>query len=373
MGTALTPAEAILRRTGPNNITVLFEAGASGSGGGFDPARAFRGVQMLAEGAERFCAPLTSGHFEKPRPVDWPRHVCLVEEPNATAAAVMDLTRRLALPSDRPLWRVLLVNPEGPGWSGVALQFDHAIADGTRIARHLVANVRPAARDVAATDDLETLGFSDLLPQTDARLLVSPIGLCRVPFAALRGALPDAISHGDALLRLARAALDTQPEFEAVPARRKDHATVAKIDALQSGGRLGNHAMMEEIDLSKPSVKGETALFRPRRTPLAESLRMGAARLVPAPLLRRIVQAEFSRAGIVQTIVPVTRRPVPLFGLPLKAIHPAAPALGRPLIALTAARFGDGFDVSVTAHGADGAAVAGLSERVAAAMARALQ
>lgn len=97
---------------------------------------------------------------------------------------------------------------------------------------------------------------------------------------------------------------------------------------------------------------------------------MGAARFVPAPLLRRLVQAEFSRPAIVLTIVPVARRLPPLFGMPLQAIHPAAPALGRPMLALTATRTGDGFDLCVTAHGPGGATVPGLSQRVAAIMAR---
>ncbi|MBY4892431.1 hypothetical protein KUL25_06610 [Rhodobacteraceae bacterium N5(2021)] len=368
MGAALTPAEAILHRTGPNNITVLIEAE-----GPFDPARAFRGVQMLAERAERFRAPLTRGAFAASCPVDWPQHVCLIEDACATAVQVMDIARRLALPPKRPLWRAALVNPDGPGWSGVVLHFDHAIADGTRIARHIVTHVRPAVDQTASVRSLPTLSMSELAALGDARLSPAPIGLCRLPFAALRKAVPGAISHGDALLRVARRALDTQPEFAAVPTRRKDRVSVAKIAALQSGGRLGNHALMEEIDLSKPSVKGEVALFRPRHTPLVETLRMGAARLAPSPLLRRIVQAEFSRPGIVQTIVPVSRRPLLIFGLSAGAIHPAAPALGRPLIALTATRYGDGFDVSVTAHAPDGAAVADLSERVVAAMLRAVQ
>lgn len=368
MGAALTPAEAILRRTGPNNITVLFEAD-----GGFDPARAFRGVQMLTEGAERFRARLDGGAFGQARPVAWAQHVCIVEDAVATAPEVMDLARRLVLPADRPLWRAAVVNPRGTGWSGVVLHFDHAIADGTRIARHIVTNVRPSETETASVDVLPRMTLAELSAAVDPRLRPAPVGLCRVPFAALRASVPGAISHGDALLRLGRKTLEIQPEFTDVPTRRKNHATVAKIEALHSGGRLGNHALMEAVDLSKPSVKGETALFRARRTPWVEALRMGAARLVPSPLLRRIVQAEFSHPAIVQTIVPVSRKPVPLFGLPLNAIHPAAPALGRPLIALTATRLGDGFDVSITAHAPDGTAIAGLSGRVAAAMLEALQ
>lgn len=371
MGAALTPAEAILRRTGPNNITVLFEA--RGGRGGFDPARVFRGVQMLAEGAARFRAPLGRDAFGAVAPVDWPRHVCLVEDASATAPGVMDLARRLAFPPDRPLWRAALVNPRGPGWSGLVLHFDHAIADGTRIARHIVATARPAPDQIAAVDALPVVSLATLGAERDPRLDPAPIGLCRMPFAALRGAVPGAASHGDALLRLARRVLEVLPETAGLPVRRKDHATVAKIRALQSGGDLGNHALMEEVDLSRPVDMGAAVLFRPRRPPLADTLRMGAARLVPSPLLRRIVRAEFSRPGIVQTVVPVTGRPLPLFGLPLVAIHPAAPALGRPLVALTAARFGDGFDVSVTAHGPGGAAVAGLSRRMAMAMEAALQ
>ena len=95
---------------------------------------------------------------------------------------------------------------------------------------------------------------------------------------------------------------------------------------------------------------------------------MGLSRLVPAALLRRIVEAEFSRPGIVLTVVPVARRLPPVFGLDLRAIHPAAPVMGRPPLAITAVRSGDGFDVCVTAHGPRGEDIPGLSKRVASAM-----
>lgn len=366
----LTRAEAILHRTGPNNITVLFETRS-----GFNAARAFRGVQMLADGAERFRTPLIAGlrsHFGTPAPVDWTQHVCVVEDPlAATSAIVMDTARILALPPDRPLWRAVLVNPDGAGWSGLVLHFDHAIADGTRISRHIVTNVRPAEDETTSTDGLPRMSFAQL--QTDPRLAPAASGQCRLPFAALRAAVPEATSHSDALLRLGRRMLDAVPDLAPTPTRRKDHATVAKIQALQSGGLLGNHAMMEEVDLSQPSLMGQAALFRPRRMPLIEALRMAAAGLIPASILRGIVQTEFSRPGIVLTIVPVSRKPPPLFGLALTAIHPAAPALGRPPLAITATRMGDGFDVCITAHGPNGDSVPTLSTRVAAAMVQALQ
>lgn len=368
MRTALSPAEAILHRTGPNTITVLFEAA-----GPFDPARAFRGVQMLANGSARFSARLHRGALIAGAPINWADHVCVLNDPHATVAPLMDLSRCLHLSLGRPLWRAMIVNPDGPGWSGVALHFDHAIADGTRIARHLASNVKPLEDDVAPVDMLPSVGLSDLATHKDPRVVAAPIGLCRVPFDGLRRAVGDAVGHGDALLRLGRRIVDDIPEFDAVPTGRKDHATVAKIETLQSGGRLGNHARMEDVDLSKPSSARDGALFRPRRTPRMERLRMAVARGVPASLLRRIVEAEFSRPAIVQTIVPVSRRPVPLFGLPLHAIHSAAPALGRPLMAITAVRYGDGFDVSITAHGPCRVIVPDLSMRVAAAIARAVQ
>lgn len=364
----LTPAEAILHRTGPNNITVLFEASGS-----FDPARAFRGIQMLANGSDRFAALLLRGGFCDAGPIQWDRHVCVLDDPDATAGGLMDLTRCLALPPDRPLWRALLVNPDGIGWSGLALHFDHAIADGTRMARHIVTHVQPSETDRASPNGLPTVSLADLERGMDRRVSAAPTGLCRIPFAALRRTVPDAVSHGDALLRLGRQMLDTLPAFADVPVRRKDHATLARIEALNSGGRLGNHATMVGVDLSRPSGAGDAMLFRPSRAPMVERLRMGAARLIPAPVLRRIVQAEFSRPGIVQTIVPLTRRPLPLFGLPLRAVYPAAPALGRPLLAISAIRFGDGFDASITAHGPDGAAVPDLSMGVARAMVEAVQ
>lgn len=368
MSTRLSQAEAILRRTGPNNITVLFEAD-----GAFDPARAFAGIHMMANGAERFRAVLSRRAFAPPSPVAWSRHVSILDDASVTAATLMDVTRRLALPSDRPLWRAVLVNPDGTGWSGLALQFDHAIADGTRIARHLVSNVRPSAQDHAPIDALPNVTLPGLTAQAFPTLSPAPIGLCRLPFTALRIAVPEAISHGDALMRLARRMLDSQPEFRTADPRRKNHATMARIEALQSGGRLGNHARMDHVDLSQPSLAGEAALFQPQRAPLSDKMRMATARLIPSPVLRRIVQAEFSVPGIVQTIVPVSRKPVALFGLPLRAIHPAAPALGRPLLAIAAARFGDGFDVSITARTPKGEAAAGLSQRVAQAMVNAVQ
>ena len=373
MGAPLSPAEAVLFRTGPNNITVLFEAT-----GGFDPARALRGIQMLVQAAERFQSPVISGlrpRFGAAGPVDLASHVAVLNDPAAdTAQAMMNAARKLRFDSLRPLWRIVLVNPEGGGWSGVVLHFDHAIADGTRIARLLVTRIRPGVGEVTSIDGLPVITFADLRAQADPRLDPAPTGLCRLPFDGLSRAVPEATGHGDALARLGRRMLDQFDDFAGASARRKDHTAIARIEALRNpDGGLGNHAQMQHLDLSKPSVSGESALFRPRRTPLVEQVRMGAARLVPALLLRRMVQAEFSLPGIVMTIVPVARKLPPIFGLPLNATHPAAPALGRPLLSITAARTGDGFDTSITAHGPDGTAIPGLSERVAAAMVEAVQ
>lgn len=372
METFLTPAEAILQRTGPNNITVLFEAD-----GGFDPARALRGVEMVCAGAARFRARLRGGFrpaFLAPKDVDFSRHVSVLRDATLSAPALMDVARRLALPPGRPLWRAVLVNPDGHGWSGLVLHFDHAIADGTRISQHIVRRVQPGAGDTSPIGGLAQTSLSALKADADPRIKAAPTGLCRVPFDALRRVVRDAASHGDALLRLGRQILDEMPEFVDVPKRRKDIATVAKIEALRSAdGQLGNHAQMEPVDLSGPAACAEGALFRPRAAPLLERARMGAARFVPTPLLRRIVQAEFSRPAIVLTVVPVARKLPPLFGLPLRAVHPAAPALGRPLLALTATRTGDGFDLCITAHGPDGAAVPGLSQTAATAMELRLQ
>jgi hypothetical protein len=368
----LTPAEAVLYRTGPNCITILLAAR-----GGFDAGRALAGLHRMVEDAERFHRVIRRRVlpvFDLRVELDWPAHVAVLHEPSlADPPPLMDAMRRLALPPDRPLWRAVLVNPGGEGWCGLALHFDHAIADGTRISRHILTRARPAPEETRPTGDLPRLNLADLRAEADPRLGPAPSALVRLTFDGLRRAVPDATGHADALLRLAHRMLGTDPAFAGLPAARRDRAAVARIEALRAGdGTLGNRAVMTRVDLSAPGTAPPArALFDPRGTPWAERTRMALARVVPAALLRPIVQAEFSRPGVVLTVVPVARRLPPLFGLDLTAIHPAAPALGRPPLAVTAVRNGDGFDACVTAHGPDGAPVEGLSTRVAVAMARA--
>ncbi len=376
MSLILTPAEAVLFRTGPNCITILFED-AGGTAGGFDPARAYLGLHQMVEGAERFHRVIRRGVtpvFDAKVELDWPHHVAILDDPTVTdPAALMDAMRRLRLDPKRPLWRAVLVNPDGGGWSGLALQFDHAIADGTRISRHITTRALPERGEGVAVDGLQRISFAQLRRQGDPRLDPPPSALCRLSFDGLRPAVPEATGHADALLRLAHRILKEDPAFARLAERRRNRAAVARIEALRStGGVLGNRATMEEVDLGGSSDAAR-ALFDPRKTPLMERLRMGAARIIPAPLLRPIVQTEFSRPGIVLTVVPVARRLPPLFGLDLRAIHPAAPVLGQPPLAVTAVRTGDGFDTCITAHDPTGAARDTLSRRVADAMVVAVQ
>ncbi len=363
MSLLLTPAEAALYRTGPNNISILFEAK-----GGFDPERALFGLHQMVEGTERFHR-IPRGRispvFGARVPLHWADHVAVLEAPDLAAAQMMALTRRLALPMDRPLWRAVLVNPDGAGWSGLALHFDHAIADGTRISRHIVKQARPAPDQKIPLSDIGRYTLEHLQSQTDLRLTPAEPALLRLDFEALSRAIPDAASHSDALLRLAHRTLLEEPAFDGLPSSRRDNAQVARIEALRSAsGVLGNRARMVSVDLSAPSL-ASTALFERTRTPMIDTARMAVARFIPAALLRPIVQREFSQPGIVLTVVPVGRRLPPLFGLDLRAIHPAAPVLGRPPLAVTAVRTGQGFDICLTAHGIDGQAIPDLSQRVA--------
>ncbi len=368
----LTPAETILYRTGPNNISILFEARD-----GFDPARALFGLNQMIEEAERFHRRPTGRIFPcfgGRQPIHWPDHVCVLNAPDLSAPHMMSQIRQLALPSDRPLWRAVLVNPDGgAGWSGLALHFDHAIADGTRISRHITTRALPKPDQRMPVDELPHVSLPQLKAQGDPRLIPALPGLARLSFEGLARAVPQANGHSDALLRLGHRMLSQDPAFADLDPKRRDHAEVARIEALRSkSGVLGNRARMETVDLSTSSTAG-TALFESVQTPAVGHFRMAVARIIPAPLLRRIIQREFSAPGVVLTVVPVGRKLRPLFGIDLAAIHPAAPAMGRPPIGITAVRTGDGFDVSVSARNPTGEAIEGLSERVAAAMVEATQ
>ena len=342
----LTPAEAILHRTGPNNITVLLHAP-----GGFDPRRAFFGVQTMVGGSDRFQRCVVGDAFTDLAPVDWAQHVSILRDPAITdPAEMLHLARHLAMPEGSPPWRVILVNPDGAGWSGLILHFDHAIADGTRMARLIVANVLPKEGDVACIDALPSQSLAQFKQMIDPNQSMAPIAICRIPFKRLRQRVPTSASNGHALLQLVRETLDQCPAFDDASTRRKDHATVARIVALNSAGKLGNHARMIKIDLSRPAAQQYPSMFTRNRAPLHETLRMAVARRLPAPILRPLVQAEFSKPGIVMTIVPVSRAQKPLFGLPLTAVHAAAPNMGKPLIAVPATRYGDGFDATIVAH-----------------------
>lgn len=364
----LTAAEAVLLRTGPNCITILFEATES-----FDSGRALLGLHRMATGAERFQRPLAARRFGPVAAINWPRHVAVVEAPGIPANAVMDAMRRLHLPPGRPMWQAALINPEGGGWSGLALHFDHAIADGTRISRHITSRTVLGDAPGLRTDALPRQSFADLVARADPRLAPAGSALVRLDFAGLARAIPEAAGHSDALLRLGRRMLDSDPAFAGVAMRRRDHAAVARIEALRSAdGVLGNRARMDHLDLSA-AAHGARGLFEGGRAAGLERVRMALSRLVPAPVLKRIVEAEFSRPGIVLTVVPVARKLPALFGLELAAIHPAAPVLGRPPLAITAVRTGDGFDACITAHGPTGDAVPGLSQRVAVAMETAMR
>ncbi len=362
----LTGAEAILYRTGPNNITILFEAS-----GAFEPGLVLRGLHQMVDGAERFHKTIGGTYapaFGARQLVDWPSHVSVLNAPGLSAVTMMNLARRLALPAARPLWRAVIANPDGGGWSGLVLQFDHAIADGTRISRHITTRARPVVGQALPIDGLPVVSLEGLQSQKDARLTPANSGLVRLEFEGLARRVPNASGYADALLRLAREMLDTEPAFTAVTQNRRDHATMAQIVALRSAdGALGNKAQMRPVNLSDASEKAK-ALFEKARAPWIEGARIAVARALPKGILRPVVQSEFSRPGIVMTVVPVARRLPPLFGLDLVAIHPAAPTLGRPPLAVTAVRTGDGFDVCVTAHGPKGENVPGLSQRVAEAM-----
>ncbi|MEJ8561612.1 hypothetical protein QTO30_10555 [Yoonia sp. GPGPB17] len=357
----LTPAEAILHRTGPNNITALLHAP-----GGFDPKRAFFGVKSMVMASERFQRCIAGNEFTDKVQIDWTAHVAIVQDPTITQSAeILHLARHLAFPQGHPPWRVILVNPDGSGWSGLILHFDHAIADGTRMARLIVTKVLPQENDLAAIDDLPVLSFDQLQELGDPSQQSAPIATCRIPFDQLRARMPKAANNGDALLRLTRTVLDRCSAFGSASARRKNHATVARIVALNNAGQLGNHARMIKTDLSRPASLSETAMFTRHKAPLHETLRMAFARILPTAILRHLVQAEFSKPGIIMTIVPVSRLPKPLFGLPLAAVHAAAPNMGRPLIALTATRLADGFDVTVVAHAPGRKTQSNLSQTVA--------
>ncbi len=346
MALKLTPAEAILHRTGPNNITVLLHAP-----GGFDPRRAFFGVQKMVQGSDRFQRCVVGEAFTDAASVDRAQHVSILDDPAVTdPAEMLHLARHLAMPEGAPPWRVILVNPDGAGWSGLILHFDHAIADGTRMARLIVTNVLPKESDVACINALPRQSLDQFKQMIDLNQSMAPIAVCRIPFAGLRSRVPTTASNGDALLQLVRETLDQCPAFDAASTPRKDHATVARIVALNSAGKLGNHARMIKTDLSRPAAQQGASMFTRNRTPLHETLRMAVARRLPAPILRPLVQAEFSKPGIVMTIVPVSRVQKPLFGLPLTAVHAAAPNMGKPLIAVTATRYGDGFDATIVAH-----------------------
>jgi hypothetical protein len=359
----LTGAEAVLYRTGPNNITILFEAS-----GPFDPGLVLRGLHQMVEGAERFHRAIEGTRapaFGQRQPLEWPRHVSVLNAPGLSAITMMNLARRLALPAGRPRWRAVIANPEGGGWSGLVLQFDHAIADGTRIARHITTRARPEIGQGLPVGGLPCVSLEGLQSQKDARLTPANSGLVRLEFNDLARHIPNASGHADALLRLARERLDADPAFAGVAPTRRNHATMAQIVALRTAdGALGNQAKMRPVNLSDASERSK-ALFDKARAPWMESARIAIARALPTAILRPTVQSEFSRPGIVLTVVPVARRLPPLFGLDLVAIHPAAPTLGRPPLAVTAVRTGDGFDVCVTAHGPKGENVPGLSQRVA--------
>ncbi|EBA12202.1 hypothetical protein [Roseobacter sp. CCS2] len=219
----LTPAEAILHRTGPNNITALFHAP-----GGFDPRRAFFGVKSMVQASERFQRCINGNAFTDKVQVNWPDHVAILDDPSVTQPEKMlHLARHLAFPQDRPPWRVILVNPGGAGWSGLILHFDHAIADGTRMARLIVTKVLPTKGDAAAVDSLPRLSLHQLKKMIDPHQQSAPIALCRVPFDGLRARVPQAMGNSEALLHLTREALDTCAAFDTASMKRKNHAAGA--------------------------------------------------------------------------------------------------------------------------------------------------
>ncbi len=359
----LTDAEAVLFRTGPNNITILFEAS-----GPFETAKALQGLHQIVSNAERFRRPIHSKlkpTFGGEVALEWAHHVNLINAPELTGNQMMNIARRLALPPAAPPWRALIVNPEGGQWSGVVLHFDHAIADGTQISRHIIRHARLVNDKPSPTVDFSYLPLEYLEGDTDPLLVPPPSALVRIEFRSLSKRFPDASGHSDALLRQAHQFLGYASEFTGLHHARRHHAMVARIEALRvDKGCLGNHARMERVDLSLGTHQTD-GLFTRQNKPFIERARLAVAKAIPAKLLRSLVNAEFSKPGVVMTVVPGARKPLTLFGFDVSAVHPAAPVLGRPPLAVTAVRWGDGFDVCITGHGTTGQSVAGLSLQAA--------
>ncbi|AHM03979.1 hypothetical protein roselon_01597 [Roseibacterium elongatum DSM 19469] len=357
-GAALTPSERILWRSGPNLITVFAQ-----TQGAIDAARALAGVMALARSDDRLRRVVQDGPLPQWGPeqaLDPAAHLKVLRAPGLIgpegAATLLDTLRRQALPGDRPGWQAVVVNPDGPSdraVSGLALHLDHAIGDGTRLARALLGAWRHGSAPDGLNMALPVTTFEDLSRTVDPRIDA-------VPPATLRLRLPSGGASGriGALIRAGAVVLERQELFGVLPPRQRASVSIARFASRHSAqGALRNDARMVRMRVSESAGDIRGLRIVPPPPEALYRLKLGLGGVLPARWLRRAVDAEFSAPGQVLTIIPGHAGWLEVGGAPIRSVMALAPAMGHPPLALTGVSYRGEMHLTVSARGPDGRGV----------------
>ena len=214
--------ENYLVRTGPNNITfaLLFDGPANQSD-------LVDFVFTLSSEHKRLRQRLvtTAFRFEWTEADDFDvhDHVEGLNLPNPlddeTIAEILSVARRLHLPTDRPRWRCILVNPKtdasspAAGRSAMVLHLDHTLADGVRIAQMLDHGFRAKAahgQDLASpySRKIREVELASLRKAADESISALDLSVISIDRKSIRRQLPPGRSMTEWFLSVGQSLTD---------------------------------------------------------------------------------------------------------------------------------------------------------------------
>ncbi|WP_019634140.1 bifunctional phosphatase PAP2/O-acyltransferase family protein [Actinomadura atramentaria] len=297
--------------------------------------------------------------------IDWDWHVVERDVTGRGMTGLRAVVAELqseALPRDRPLWRMVVVQGVAPDRTAVVFLMHHVVADGIGVVAQalLLMDAPPARADrggrrpgPAARAAATAVGFAQLAADTPPRTRLPVGGTAERRFGTTTLPLPlmrdVARRHGarvtDVVLCAVAGAVHRVAR-DADPAARDALCRFAVPLMMRSpeDGAEGNHTTAVMVDLPIGALPENERLARiarrcrGRRTgtraQAAWFVMRDVARLMPAPLHRRFARAVYSPRflqGVVSNMPgPVT--PPVLSGAPLDEVYPVIPLVpGAPL------------------------------------------
>lgn len=245
-----------------------------------------------------------------------------------------------------PPWRVLVLNPAGPGWqdgslSAIFFQFRHGLADGTRGIQALarMARSEPTLDHFARAANIATIDLAAL--HTDIRVHDVGLSVARIP----RRAISREVDASTALAEAAAGAVEDDTLF---PHARPLRGNVGRTRFIVRRGAppgVGNHLKLETI--ARRPVSGRKRLRIPGLARAQElPISQWAVALAPPPLARLIMRVWYASFDAITTLLPIPRR-FRLGGRKVTAFFAVPPLAGPVPLVMVAMADGDHYHVSL--------------------------